>query len=457
MTDERSDRDGPTKVAVLGGGCGGLAAAWALTATPALRERFDVTVYERSWALGGKGASGRMPDSLGNGGRGQRIQEHGLHIWFGFYVHAFRMLRGAYEESALASGDDWWELPFQKCDEVSLYEQRDDGTWLRQSVHLPRRGGANRGPPTQPQRLAMGRVMARTTRLLATGLRTELGTAGPRRGGAGTSADGDVDGAASALEAIAAEMDSVESPVVLGADAPTVAMRGRTQVLQAVARPVVTDAMPRLVGELRRHVHELQAQVARPAASDRVRLWRGVLELVAASLAGIVRDDVLWRGFDPLDEEDFREWLGRHGAGETTLAQSPVLRGLYDLTFAYREGDKRRPSLAAGKGLQSLLMMINYEGSFMWRMRAGMGDVVFAPLYLALKRRGVKFHFFSEITKLRLMPGRPVVDAHRADPRGGRRRRRGCLRPDRANRRLVVLAGGSLSRAAQPIHRHGRR
>jgi uncharacterized protein with NAD-binding domain and iron-sulfur cluster len=410
VSDQRSDSDGPTRVAILGGGCGGLAAAWALTATPALCERFEVTVYERSWALGGKGASGRMPESLGNGGQGQRIHEHGLHIWFGFYVHAFRMLRGAYQESGLATGDDWWELPFQKCDEVSLYEQRDDGSWLRQSVRLPRRGGANRGPPTQPQRLAMGRVMARTTRLLATGLRAELGMAEPRRG-AGSSSDEGVDGAASALEAIAAEMDGIDSPVLLGADASAPATRGRTHVPRALRRAVVTEAVPRLVGELQRHVAELQAQVAGPTASDRVRLWRGVLELVAASLAGIVRDDVLWRGFDALDEEDLREWLGRHGAGETTLAQSPVLRGLYDLTFAYRQGDKRRPSLAAGKGLQSLLMMINYEGSFMWRMRAGMGDVVFAPLYLALRRRGVKFNFFSEVTKLRLVPGRPLVDA----------------------------------------------
>src|SRR5207237_7266839 len=118
MNDARSETDGPTKIAILGGGCGGLAAAWALTATPALRERFEVTVYEHSWALNGKGASGRMPDSWGQNGRGQRIHEHGLHIWFGFYVHAFRMLRGAYEESGLASGDDWWKLPFQKCDEV---------------------------------------------------------------------------------------------------------------------------------------------------------------------------------------------------------------------------------------------------------------------------------------------------------------------------------------------------
>src|SRR5207302_1651741 len=83
------------------------------------------------------------------------------------------------------------------------------------------------------------------------------------------------------------------------------------------------------------------------------------------------RDDVLWRGFDALDEEDLREWLGRNGASDETLTRSPVLRGLYDLTFSYRNGDKRQPSLAAGKGLQSLLMMVNYEGSFMWRMRAG--------------------------------------------------------------------------------------
>jgi uncharacterized protein with NAD-binding domain and iron-sulfur cluster len=404
-----SDPEAPTKVAILGGGCGGLAAAWALTATPALRERFDVTVYERSWALGGKGASGRSPHS--GGGRGQRIHEHGLHIWFGFYVHAFRMLRGAYEESGLAAGDDWWTLPFQKCDEVSLYEQGDDGTWLRHAVRLPRRGGANRGPPTQPQRLAMGRVLARTTRVLATGLRAELGTAGARRGGAGSTGDADVDVAASALEAIAAEMDGIESPVSLGPDAPTVTTRGRTQIMQAWRRPVITDAVRSRVGDLERSVRQLQAQAAGALASDRVRLWRGILELVAASLAGIVRDDVLWRGFDALDEEDLREWLGRHGAGETTLARSPVLRGLYDLTFAYRQGDKRRPSLAAGKGLQSLLMMINYEGSFMWRMRAGMGDVVFAPLYLALRERGVRFEFFSEVTKLRLVPGRPAVDA----------------------------------------------
>jgi uncharacterized protein with NAD-binding domain and iron-sulfur cluster len=400
-----------TRVAILGGGCGGLAAAWELTSSPALRERFEVTVYERSWALGGKGASGRVSPADGDRGRGRRIHEHGLHIWFGFYEHAFRMLRGAYEEAGLAAGDDWWRLPFQKCDGVSLYEQRDDGTWLRQPIRLPRRGGADRGPPTEPRRLALGRVIARTTRLVATGLRTELGAGGSRRGGTGVD-DASVAGAASStLDRIADELDQVDSPLSLGGDDGHPPARGVVTGGRRLRAPSIDSTVAPLLEQLSGYVGELRARVATTEASDRLALWRGVLELVAASLKGIVADDVLGRGFDVLDEEDLREWLGRHGASDRALARSPVLRGLYDLTFAYREGDKRRPSLAAGKGLQSLLMMINYEGSFMWRMRAGMGDVVFSPLYLSLRERGVRFQFFSHVTRLGLMPGRPVIDS----------------------------------------------
>jgi uncharacterized protein with NAD-binding domain and iron-sulfur cluster len=408
-TRRSSDR---IKVAILGGGCGGLAAAWKLSSTDALRERFEVSVYQLGWQLGGKGASGRMPHGNGTAEVGQRIEEHGLHIWFGFYDHAFRMLRQAYEETELAAGDDWWRVPFEKCNSVSLYERRDDDTWIRQAVDLPARGGPDRGPPTAPSHAPLTRVIARTTRLLATGLRSELGQADTRRGGSRVDGADPLSSAVAVLDQIAGEMNQLETPLTLAEDdAARRATRGRepfTRRPLQVARRVTLDPM---LDHLWRIVRELQGQYAEREMSHRARLWCGVLELLTASLAGIVADDVVWRGLATLDEEDLREWLGRHGARAETLARSPVLRGLYDLSFAYRDGDKRRPSLAAGRGLQALLMMINYEGAFMWRMRAGMGDVVFAPLYLGLKQRGVRFNFFSRVSCLRLMPGKPVVDS----------------------------------------------
>ena len=81
-----------TKVAVLGGGLGSIVTAYELTATPELREQYEVTVYQMGWRIGGKGASGRNPDA------GYRIEEHGLHIWLGFYENAFKAMRACYEE-----------------------------------------------------------------------------------------------------------------------------------------------------------------------------------------------------------------------------------------------------------------------------------------------------------------------------------------------------------------------
>jgi uncharacterized protein with NAD-binding domain and iron-sulfur cluster len=66
----------------------------------------------------------------------------------------------------------------------------------------------------------------------------------------------------------------------------------------------------------------------------------------------------------------------------------------------------------------TLRMFLTYRGSFFWRMQAGMGDVVFAPFYEVLKRRGVTFQFFHRLENLRLSdsaklaPGeRPFVEA----------------------------------------------
>jgi len=50
----------PIRVAVIGGGCAAVAAAFELT-RPEHRGRYQVTLYQLGWRLGGKGASGRGP------------------------------------------------------------------------------------------------------------------------------------------------------------------------------------------------------------------------------------------------------------------------------------------------------------------------------------------------------------------------------------------------------------
>ncbi len=82
---------GPVRVAILGGGCAGMAAAWRLTRDVWHRQKFEVDLYQQGWRLGGKGATGR------NARHGLRIEEHGLHVWLGWYRNAFEMTRDVYE------------------------------------------------------------------------------------------------------------------------------------------------------------------------------------------------------------------------------------------------------------------------------------------------------------------------------------------------------------------------
>lgn len=104
------------RVLILGGGCGGVAAAWALSRTPALRRRFDVTLVQSGWRLGGKGATGRDPN-LGHG-----VLEHGLHLWLGFYRTAFTMMRDLYDSWTRPSEGPLRELEtaFSPIHEVTL-------------------------------------------------------------------------------------------------------------------------------------------------------------------------------------------------------------------------------------------------------------------------------------------------------------------------------------------------
>src|SRR5262249_37859416 len=117
------------KIAILGGGMGSLAAAFELSRLP---NRYEITVYQMGWRLGGKGASGRNQDKR------DRIEEHGLHIWMGMYENAFRMMQECYKELARPAGSRLatWQDAFKKHNFNTMMEQVN-GQWTPWSFTVP--------------------------------------------------------------------------------------------------------------------------------------------------------------------------------------------------------------------------------------------------------------------------------------------------------------------------------
>src|ERR1700685_2500568 len=48
------------------------------------------------------------------------------------------------------------------------------------------------------------------------------------------------------------------------------------------------------------------------------------------------------------------------------------------------------------------MMFFTYRGAIFWKMRGGMGDIVFAPYYEVLKNRGVRFEFFHRLENMKM-------------------------------------------------------
>lgn len=112
---------------------------------------------------------------------------------------------------------------------------------------------------------------------------------------------------------------------------------------------------------------------------------------------------MLTGNFEPIDRYDLRAWLMLHGASEESVSSGMLKALVYDLAFAYAEGKPEKPSCSAATGAYGLLrLLLTYRGAIMWKMNAGMGEVVFAPIYEALLRRGVKFHFGHEVQHISL-------------------------------------------------------
>ncbi len=146
---------------------------------------------------------------------------------------------------------------------------------------------------------------------------------------------------------------------------------------------------------------------------DHRRRWL-LLSLVVAAVRGILADHLITdpQGFRAINDEEFGEWIMRHGGHpdvlEFTAGARPVRLGV--------RLRGRRPGQARGGGgrddaSSSGSCLFGYKGAIFWKMTAGMGDVVIAPLYQALRRRGVEFEFFHRLDALHLDARHHAIDA----------------------------------------------
>ena len=117
-----------TRVAILGGGMAALTAAYQLSEHP----EYEVSVYSIGWRLGGQGSSGR------NLQQAARIEEHGLHLWFGFYENAFNVMRRCYTALGRAPGEPLATIEdaFKGINELTLVEDYN-GQHLPWHVQFP--------------------------------------------------------------------------------------------------------------------------------------------------------------------------------------------------------------------------------------------------------------------------------------------------------------------------------
>lgn len=402
-----------TRVAIVGGGCSGVSAAWQLS-NPALKGRYDIHLYEKDWRLGGKGASGR--DANG------RIIEHGLHLWLGFYENAFRMVRECYGEIAKWSAEEHAarRLTHYRFEDAFVPEphigvgiaSRDRpctpyvDAWSGIFAPMPGTPGDPIDEDTNPFTVAS--YLTRCFMLLKSLSQSVMG--GPAEaapggtGGRRSKLDEALDRADAGRKADAM-MDhltrSVRSGLLAGAGGLEQVFRYLEQWARRTREETnVAESSLRVLEAVARQVHKQAGDLTTMDPALRTRME--VIDIVMTIALGLYRDRVMFEesGLDAINHMDYRDWLRKHGATEKAL-DSQFISGIYDLTFAYRRGDRRKPSLAAGVALRGALrMFFTYRGSMFWRMRSGMGDAVFAPLYHVLRDRGVQFHFMHSLQGL---------------------------------------------------------
>ncbi len=413
------------KVAILGGGMAALTAAYRLSE----KDDYDITLYQIGWRLGGQGASGR------NLNMADRIEEHGLHVWFGFYENAFQLMQSCYTELGRPASAPMnsVENAFRAVNSVTMVEEYNgeripwiidfpgndlkpwdgspvDSLWSSLILILKwMLDFAEQKPPTAPVPKDPN-LLVRFISWIKRTFRHFFQPA-PQVSRSPSAIPAWVEGTVTRYEiSMKRDIEAAETWVLHKAIQLAEAMPKD----HTLHRTDDHNAIAWLVKEFANHLWNRVKNTVETDTNER-RNWT-LLYLGATSVAGLLTDSVLFTGFDPLDKHEMTDWFYAHKLVEDPLANdiafhSAPLQTFYDLIFHYKDGDTQQPKVAAGVALYTIIcILFRYKGSVLWFMQSAMGDTIFAPLYQVLRNRGVKFEFFNRVANLGLSADEKSVE-----------------------------------------------
>jgi len=382
--------DRPERVAILGGGIAALTTAYWLSSTPELQAKYDVTVHQMGWRLGGKLASSRQ-------GPNDRNIEHGLHVWFGCYDNAFSMLNSVYKDWQAPQG-----FPFKTTfdpdgpeEENAFLDQRytpigeiinDEYTFWH--FHWPKAAGTPGDGDEVPEAVA---VIGELLGVVARAIEGLIGDHGAKEPGGLAVPDEHANHPLAKAMKLTEAVDWIAKTIVKGAL--------HVSLLRWALKEAHEKVMPHLdaITDGNVDAHHLRNFVDVGFAAV-----RGFLN----PEYGITKD---WN-LDRIDNLEFREWLKENGGRPEIVDNWSFIRALYDTMFEYIGGDTAKPSYAAGTAVRAFMRIaLTYKDAVLYLVKAGMGDLVIAPMYELLQERGVKFEFFHKVAMLNLSPNQNEV------------------------------------------------
>jgi uncharacterized protein with NAD-binding domain and iron-sulfur cluster len=381
----------PKKIAVLGGGPAALTAVYyLLKAHDWDKNKVDITVYQMGWRLGGKCASGRNQE------RNDRIEEHGIHFWFGCYHNAFRWIRECYPRMASETGYhpyDWDEALIP-CPSYVGFTKLGEMGWDRWNI-TPLAWNL---PPDE-----------------------ELKAPAEKEDFTHYIGDYVILGLDHLIKHTEWENNKLKKNQVehkgslFNVDKILVLIRKIKSKLEKIVEQSDFNPENKLVEDLVSEATGLMHFIGDIfhdllEVHETARRIFVVIDLGLTILKGMFRDNVFHLGFESINDIDFFSWLRKHGVSEITL-ENTLLRSYYDGAFAFAHGDKNTPNSEAGTTLMGIIFAtLTTKTSMFWKFKGSMAEIVFTPFYLVLQHYGVKFKFFHQVKELKLTPDKLNVN-----------------------------------------------